>query len=79
MSEIIQVRANSAAIATTNNSVNASKLVRILNTGATVALITQFDTVANTQTATYQMAANSVIILEKDATDVLTSNHATNV
>ena len=76
MTEVVKLLANTIVLGAANNNINNAKLVRVLNSGTTPGLITQFDTVASVQLGTVVVGANTVIAIEKANTDVLTSNHA---
>jgi hypothetical protein len=71
---IIKPAANSVTIGTTNTAIGYS-FVRLVNSDTTnMALITLFDTLANTQAATVHMLPNSELIIEKARSDALTAN-----
>jgi hypothetical protein len=79
MSEVLKLLSNTVQIATSNNANGAvfgAKLVRVL--ALSPLLITVQDTVANVQIGSVVMAANSVMHLQKNPTDVLVSNDAAN-
>ena len=77
MIEQLKILANTIAVGTSNNSIGGAKLVSLLNTDTVNGLITLFDTVANVQVATVQLAPNERFNLKKRTTDVITANNAT--
>ncbi len=77
MTSTIKLLANSQAITTTNNSIGSAKLVRIVNTDTATALITLFDTVANTQLGTITVGPSQELFLQKAKTDAIVSNNNT--
>jgi hypothetical protein len=76
MTVIMKVLANTIAIGTAN-TIGSAKLVRIVNTDTVAAMITIYDTVANTQVGTIPVMPNGEVYLTKKKTDALTSNNAT--
>ena len=79
MTEITKLLSNTVTIATSNDangSVFSAKLVRVL--ALSPLLITLHDTVANAQVGSVVMVANSVLLLQKNPTDVLVANDAAN-
>ncbi len=80
MTTVIKVTGNTVTLGLANNLVGGARLVRIINTHATLnALITQFDTVGNVQIGTIQISPGADIALEKNTTDAITSNNAATV
>ena len=77
MSEVYKVLANTIPIGTSNNTLNSARMLRIINADTVPALITVYDTVANTQLGTLIMVKDEVITLSKKKTDAITSNNAT--
>lgn len=77
MAEVIKVLANTVPIGTSNNLVSSARMLRILNIDTVAAMVTVFDTVANTQLGTIPIAPNGIIYLSKKKTDAVTSNNAT--
>jgi hypothetical protein len=76
---IVKLLGNTETIGTSNTDIGGARLVRLLNTGTTPALIFQFDTAANTQIGTLVLAASAEASVEKFPSDALTSNNASNV
>lgn len=76
MASTIKLLANSANVTTTNTT-SVAKNLYIVNTDTVPALITVFDTVANTQYASIIIAAGGNFILRKAVTDVFTANNST--
>jgi hypothetical protein len=79
MTQIVKLLANTAAIGTSNTSVGNARLVRVLNTVNTAALITLFSTLANTQIGTYVLNPLTEVVIQKKGSEVLTSNNAATV
>lgn len=79
MTAVTKLLANTVTLSTSNNTVGGARLVRIVNVGATAALITHFDVTANAQVGTYLLLANTDVCIEKMPVDWLTSNNAGNV
>jgi hypothetical protein len=79
MTEITKLLSNTVTIGTSNNangSVHSAKLVRVL--ALSPLLVTLQDPVANTQVGSVVMAANSVLLIQKNPADVLVANDAAN-
>jgi hypothetical protein len=79
MTETTKLLSNTVVIATSNNAnsfVFNAKLVRVL--ALSPLTVTLLDTVANTQIGSVVMAANSVMHLVKNPSDILVSNDVAN-
>jgi hypothetical protein len=61
-----------------NTTLNNAKCVRVRNIDTVDALITVSDTVQNITLGTVQIAPNEVIYVDKRASEVISSNNATN-
>jgi hypothetical protein len=77
MTVIMKVLANTIPIGTANNTVGSARLLRIVNIDTVAALVTVFDTAANTQISTIPVMPNGEVYLTKKKTDAITSNNAT--
>jgi hypothetical protein len=62
----------------TNTTLNNAKCVWVRNIDTVDALITVSDTVLNVTLGSVQIAANEVIYVDKRASEVISSNNATN-
>jgi hypothetical protein len=79
MTQIVKVLANTAVLGAANTDVGRHRLVRVLNTGNTVALVTLSDTNANSQIGSYAIAPGFDVVIQKEFDNVLSSNNAATV
>jgi hypothetical protein len=79
MTQVVKVLANTEVLGAANTDVGRHKLVRILNTANTVALITVSDTVANSTIGTYALAPLEDVVIIKEFDYVVSSNNAATV
>lgn len=77
MTVIMKVLANTVAIGTANNTIGSARNIRIVNTDTVAAMITIYDTNANTQIGSIPVMPNGDLYLSKRKTDAITSNNAT--
>ena len=76
MPQTLKLLSNSVTLGTSNSSVSGAKLVRLLAKSPVVVKV--FDAISNEQIGSVEMLGNTVLVLQKEVTDVLASNDQTN-
>jgi hypothetical protein len=76
---IIRVTGVESTVNSTPNTVGDSSFVRVLNSSAGTALVTQQNVAANTANVSISLAAGKETFLNKAPVDTLTSNVASGV
>ena len=69
MPQTVKLLSNSELLGTSNSSVSGAKLVRLLAKSPVVVKV--FDAISNAQIGSVEMLGDTVLVLQKNVTDVL--------